>query len=164
MIDNSGTEESVVNAPQVQWVLRTRVHTVWLDSIFGKCLAFDEGYGKSVKKTHWRSSAVVVRQRLRHAVDTVRPYDEIVRPVEELRHVETSTDNMEWTSTPTGPKLHLEGINGAHVVMTPTNFSAFSAHYNLPPNLVADTYNLSVSSPLAGGPQRTFPIEWFKSK
>ena len=67
----------IVNAPQVQWVLGDSGHestqSGWI-RIFGKCLAFDEGYDNIA---HRGSSAVVLRQRLRHAIDTAMPYTEI---------------------------------------------------------------------------------------
>lgn len=159
---NSDQEQYVVNAPQVQWVLGNAGHestqSGWI-RIFGKCLAFDTDHDEHNNRTHLRKSAVILRQQLRQAIDTARPYDEIAQIVEDLQQLETN--DIQATG---GPRLHLQGIDGARLVLTPKNFSAFSAHYDLPPNARSGAYGLSVSSPLAGGPGRTFPIEWFKSK
>lgn len=162
MEEKSGIDPYIVNAPQVQWVLGNAGHestqSGWI-RIFGKCLALDRGHDKHTKRTRQRKSAVVLRQQLRQAVDTSRPYDEIARIIKDLKQLET-TDSQATG----GPRLHLQANDGTRLVLTPTNFSDFSAHFDLPPNIGSGTYGLSVSSPPAGGPDRTFLIEWFKSK
>ena len=132
-----------VNAPLVQWAQGDRGDSPqnWL-RIFGRNFASPSPPPPPAER--------ILRDALRDALDK-NAHEDLLRLAAQMRSVTDSGKNS------VGPSLHL----GDHIIKA-TNFSAFSAFFDIPEDFPAGVHTLKVSSPLApGGP---FPIEFFQSK